>query len=260
MAAALHLFGFSKMAGGGHVSRSMMYLEMRALVQAVSPGAATRDDFARAIVDENILDKPTLATRKKSLRHLTELYGLDPSKALFRVLWNLAHVDLDSLPQLCLVCAYARDPQLRESFDAIRPLRVGEQVERTTMERHLEGRFPGRFSPVTRSSLAQHVNTTWTFGGHLAGRVKKIRRLPEPRPVAAAYAMFVGYLSGLRGERLLDSAYAALVASSRSQLQAALALASARGLLSLKQAAGIVEFDFSSLLTPTEQALIHESD
>jgi hypothetical protein len=230
MASAPHLFGFSKVTGGGHVSRSMMYLEMRTLVRAMSRGAAVKEDFAKAIVDDNILDKPTLASRKKSLRHLTELYGLDPSKALFRVLWNLAQVDLESLPQLCLVCAYARDPQLRQSFDLIHPLRVGELIERATMERHIEGRSPGRFSPATRSSLAQNVNTTWT------------------------------YLTGLRGERLLDSAYAALVASNRAQLQAALALASARGLLSLKQAAGIVEFDFSSLLTPAEQALLHESN
>ena len=52
----------------------------------------------------------------------------------------------------------------------------------------------------------------------------------------------------------------ALVASSRTQLQSALALASARGLLTLKQAAGVVEFDFASLLTPAEQVLLHESD
>ena len=77
--------------------------------------------------------------------------------------------------------------------------------------------------------------------------------------MSAAYAMFVGYLTGLRGERLLDSAFAALVAANRSQLHTGLTLASARGLLALKQAAGIVEFDFSPLLTPTEQALLHES-
>jgi broad specificity phosphatase PhoE len=71
--------------------------------------------------------------------------------------------------------------------------------------------------------------------------------------------MFVGYLTGLRGERLLDSTFAALVSPNRSQLQTALALASARGLLSIKQAAGIVEFDFSNLLTPAEQEFLHES-
>jgi len=232
---------------------------MRALVRAMRL-TVTKDDITKAIVVENVLEKPTLSSRKKSLRHLTELYGMDPSKAMFRVFWDLGHADLDSLHQLCLVCAYARDPQLRHSFELVRTLRLGEVLERVAMEQHLEMGFPGRFSPAMKKSMAQNVNTTWTFGGHLAGKVKKTRRLPEPRPVSAAYAMFVGYLTGLRGERLLNSTFAALVASNRSQLQAALSLASAKGLLSLKQAAGIVEFDFSNLLTSAEKALLHESN
>ena len=241
------------------MGRSMMFLEMRTLVRSM-PLTVTKDDFTKAIVDENILEKPTLSSRKESLIRLTQLYGMDPSKALFRVLWDLGHSDLDSLPQLCLVCAYARDPQLRHSFELIRTLRLGEVLARADMEQHLENGFPGRFSRATKASMARNVNTTWTFGGHLAGKTKKTRRLPEPRPVSAAYAMFVGYLTGLRGERLLNSTFAPLVASNRSQLQAALSLASARGLLSLKQAAGIVEFDFSNLLTSAEQELLHESN
>ncbi|PIU31060.1 MAG: hypothetical protein COT06_10200 [Syntrophobacteraceae bacterium CG07_land_8_20_14_0_80_61_8] len=250
--------GFSKAGLGGHSARSMMFLEMRALVRAM-PLSLNRDDFTRGIVEENVLEKPTLSSRKKSLRHLVELYGMDPAKALFRILWKLGHADLDSLPQLCLVCAYARDPQLRHSFELVRTLRLGEILDRAAMERHLETGFPGRFSSAMKKSMAQNVDTTWTFGGHLAGKVNKARRLPEPRPISAAYAMFVGYLTGLRGERLLDSTFAALVASNRSQLQTALALASARGLLALKQAASIVEFDFSNLLTPAEQEYLYES-
>jgi len=251
-------FGFSKAKTGGHSARSMMFLEMRALIYHM-PLSVTWEEFSEAVVDENVLEKPTFGSRKKSLRHLVELYGMDPAKALFRVLWDLGHDDLEALPQLCLVCAYARDPQLRHSFELIRTLRLGEVLIRTDMEQHLEEGFPGRFSPAMKKSMAQNVNTTWTFGGHLSGRSKKIRQFPEPRPVSAAYAMFVGYLSGLRGEGLLDSAYSALVSSNRSQLQTALSLASAKGLLSLKQAGGIVEFDFCNLLTPEEQVLIHES-
>ena len=251
--------GFSTARSGGHSARSMMFLEMRALFHTM-PLAVTQNDFAKAIVEENALEKPTLSSRKKSLRHLIELYGMDPSKALFRVLWDLGHADLDSLPQLCLVCAYGRDPQLRHSFELIRTLRLGTVLERAVMEQQLENGFPCRFSPAMKKSMAQNVNTTWTFGGHLAGKAKKTRILPEPRPMSAAYAMFVGYLTGLRGERLLDSAFAYLVASNRSQLQTALSLASAKGLLSLKQAAGIVEFDFSNLLTSTEKELLHESN
>jgi len=253
------LLGFSKASIGGHSARSMMFMEMRALVRSM-PLTVTKNDFTKAIVEENILEKPTLISRKKSLRHLMEIYGMDPSKALFRVLWQLGPADLESLPQLCLVCAYARDPQLRHSFELIRTLRVGEVLARSDMEQHLEKGFPNRFSPAMKKSMAQNVNTTWTFGGHLVGRAIKTRRLTEPRPISAVYAMFVGYLTGLRGERLLDSAFAALVTSSRSTLQASLSLASAKGLLSLKQAGGVVEFDFSNLLTPVEQGLLHEQN
>jgi hypothetical protein len=250
--------GFSNASAGGHAARSMMFLEMCTLVRAL-PLTTTRADFTKAILEENVLEKPTLSSRKKSLRHLVEIYGMDPSKPLFRLLWELGHTDLDSLPQLCLVCAYARDPQLRQSFELVRTLPLGAVLTRAAMEQHLENGFPGRFSPAMKKSMAQNVNTTWTFRGHLAGRAKKTRRLPEPRPISAAYAMFVGYLTGLRGEWLLDSSFAALVASNRSQLETALVLASARGLLSLKRAAGIVEVDFSNLLTPAEQAQLNES-
>lgn len=253
------LLGFSKATSGSHTARSMMYLEMKTLYYKV-PIEVSKNDFIEAIIDENVLEKPTLSSRKKSLRHLVELYGMDPTKALFRVFWKFGHADIDSLPQLCLVCAYSRDPQLRYSFELIRTLRLGEVLERAAMEKHLEAGFPGRFSEATKASMARNVSTTWTFSGHLAGKVKKNRQLPVPRPVSAAYAMFVGYLTGLRGERLLNSPYAFLVSSNRSQLQAALSLASAKGLLSLKQAAGIVEFDFSSLLTSREKELIHESN
>src|ERR1039458_783740 len=119
-------FGFSSASTGGHSARSMMFLELRILVRAM-PLTATKDDFTRAIVEENVLEKPTLSSRRKSLRHLIELYGLDPSETLFRVLWKLGHADLDSLPQLCLVCAYARDLQLRHSFELVRTLRSEER-------------------------------------------------------------------------------------------------------------------------------------
>jgi hypothetical protein len=250
--------GFSDASIGGHSARSMMYREMSIMVHSM-PVAVEKGDFYRSIVDENILEKATQDSRKKSLRHLIELYGLDSTKPLFRVLWQLAHSDIDSLPQLCLVSAYARDPQLRYSFELIRTLRPGEVLERASMECHLEHGFPARFSPAMKKSMAQNVNTTWTFGHHLTGKLKKTRQTPQPRPSSAAYSMFAGYLTGLRGEQLLSSAYAFLVSPNRAELLSALALASTLGLLSLKIAGAIVEFDFSTLLTPSELGLLHES-
>ena len=251
-------FGLSDAISGGHSARSMMLVEMTTLVRSL-PVDAGKDAIANAIQEENILEKPTQSSRLKSLRHLTQLYGLDPSQAAFRVLWHFGHEDLDSLPQLSLVSAYARDPQFRQSFELVRTLRPGALLEPAAMNAHLEAEFPGRFSAAMKKSLAQNVSTSWMFSGHLKGRARKIRTLPQPRPASAAYAMFIGYLLGIRGERLLESPYASLVASGQSQLLAALSLASAKGLISFKRAAGVVDFDFSSLLTPEEQRTLDDS-
>lgn len=84
MSAQDNPFGFSNAAVGGHSARSIMLLEMRALVRAM-PFDVSKDDFTRAIVEKKALHKPTQGSRKKSLRHLVELYGMDPSLVLFRV-------------------------------------------------------------------------------------------------------------------------------------------------------------------------------
>lgn len=239
---------------GGHAARSMMLHELTALL-AHTPRAASADQIEQAVIEDNILDKPTLSSRKNSLHHLRELYGLDATQALFRVLRAFAKQDNVSIPLLALVCVYCRDPQLKQSFELIKRLRLGEVLPRATMEEYLEDSFSGRFSAAMKKSMAQNVNTTWTYAGHLSGRAKKIRQLPACRPTAAAYAMFAGFLAGLRGQQLLASAYGQLVAKDPSILLAQLPLAAARGLIGFKFAGGIFEFDFSDLLTPHEQRI-----
>jgi len=52
--------GFSQASLGGHSARSMMFLEMRTLVR-VMPLTVAKDHFTKAIVEDNVLDKPTLS-------------------------------------------------------------------------------------------------------------------------------------------------------------------------------------------------------
>jgi hypothetical protein len=115
------------------------------------------------------------------------------------------------------------------------------------MEQHLEEGFPGQFSEAMKKSLAQNVNTTWTACGHLEGRAKKTRSLPRPGWAASTYAMFVGYLLGLRGEILLNSVFSRLVASAPSQITAHLSASASRHWLRLRHAGGVIEIDFSQL-------------
>jgi hypothetical protein len=239
-------FGFSANRTGGHMSRSMMLTEIKQLQQTL-PLDASQDDFRSAIEKRNVLAKPTQSSRHGSYRHLVELYGLDFHKPLFRAMRRLAKEQPADLPLLAMLCVYGRDPQLRHSFKLIDGLAPGTVLPRQKMEEHLEEGFPAQFSDAMKMSLAQNVNTTWTASGHLVGRAKKIRSLPRPGWAASTYAMFVGYLSGLRGEILLNSIFAHLVAAPPSQLLAHLTTAASRHLLRLRHAGGVIEIDFSQL-------------
>jgi hypothetical protein len=241
------------------MSRSMMLTELTALLGATAP-LADRDAYRATIIEQNVLGKPTAASRQKSEKHLYELYGLDPSLTLFRVLRLFAAQDPDSLPLLALTCAFCRDRQLRASFELIRILKPGELLTRERMEAQLEAAFPERYSIAMRSGLAQHVNATWTASGHISGRREKRRSLPEPRPVASAYAMLAGWLQGLRGQLLVDSVLARLVGADPTQIAAHLHSASRRGWLRFRHAGGVMEIDFTPLLLPDEEALLHGAD
>jgi len=253
--ARLEPFGFSAKLTGGHMARSMMFEEMRILQESL-PLEAKKEDFKRAIVEENILGKPTQSSREKSFHHLVELYGMDPGLALFRVLRTLGNADRSSFPLMAATCVYSRDPQLRASFELIQSKRDGQEIPRVEMEELLEASFPDRFSPAMKKSLAQNVNTTWTFSGHLEGRSKKTRRLPVAGFGAVTFAMFVGWLSGLRGELLLSSVYGRLVNAEPGTILHQLRQASAHQWLRLRSGGGVTEIDFSPLLTPSEVTLL----
>jgi hypothetical protein len=249
-------FGFTTRRSGGHMSRSMMLPELRLLLAAV-PMDAGRADYRAAIVDGNVLGKPTFSSRRMAEKHLYELYGLDPSLALFRLLRRFAVDDPDSLPLLALICAFCRDAQLQASFPLIESLKPGEVLPRASMEAHLEAAFPERYSTAMNASLARHLNTSWTAAGHLTGRVVKKRILPQPRVVASTYAMLAGYLLGLRGEMLTTSVFARLAGADPSVIVAHLSTAARHGWLRFRHAGGVMEIDFSGLLRPEEEALLH---
>lgn len=241
------------------MARSMMLQELQGICSAM-PESATPADYQRAIEQENLLGKPTFGSRQKTYRHLVELYGLNPHFALFRALRRFAAEDPESISLMGMVCCFCRDPQLRHSFSLVDSLKPGEVLPRVQMEAHLEAGFPDVFSEPMKKSLAQNVNTTWTVTGHLQGRSTKHRDLPKPRPGASAYAMFAGWLLGLRSQILLHSVFSHLVALTPDQVLNHLSEASAYGWLRLRHAGGITEIDFSPLLTQEEQDLLHVTD
>jgi len=254
----LEVFGFSAKKTGGHMSRSMMFDELGILENRL-PASAVRADYKTAIEDNNILGKPTLSSRQKSYRHLIELYGLDPGYALFRGLRTIGIADGPSLPLIAATCVYCRDPQLRASFELLQSISEGQEITRPEMERCLEDNFPGRYSPAMKKSLAQNVNTTWTVSGHLNGRAKKMRTLPRAGYGAVCFAMFAGWLSGLRGDLLMNSVFAKLVNSNSGTIVPKLREGATHRWLRLRSGGGVTEIDFSPLLTDKELPLLYDA-
>src|SRR5688572_8147942 len=122
-------YGFSVYETGGHMARSMMLSELTALLGATA-SESTREDYKSAVVENNLLGKPTFSSRQKTFRHLVELFSLDPSVPLFKELRKFAAWDKSSLPLLAVTCVFCRDIQLRSSFELIERLKVGEVLTR----------------------------------------------------------------------------------------------------------------------------------
>lgn len=91
--------GFRFGINGPHAARTTMLDDLRVLI-AHTPSGATRQDYATAIVAENLLGKSTRKARELSLRHLATLYGLDPANPLFRALRRLWSSDAVAQPLL----------------------------------------------------------------------------------------------------------------------------------------------------------------
>ena len=94
---------------GTHTSRTIMFKELDLLFEDQEQ-AAPREAYVSAIIDQNCLGKQTVSTRKLTCQRLSELYGLDPSIPLFRILRYLWQVDETGRPLLALLTALARDP------------------------------------------------------------------------------------------------------------------------------------------------------
>ncbi|WP_243662613.1 hypothetical protein [Plasticicumulans lactativorans] len=250
--------GFRFGINGPHAARTMMLDELRILLAHV-PTDATRANYAAAVMNGNLLGKPTKKARELSLRHLTTLYGLDPSNPIFRALRRLWPLEEAAQPMLALSVALARDPLLRGSQAFFLAHAPGAIVTRESVTAFLRSSYPDRFSPASLKSFAQNVSGTWTAAGILAGRVRKIRSIPWVCPEVMAILLFLGYLEGRTGQRLFSSGWISLTGNSLDELEALANSASHRGLLVFMNAGGVKEVRFPDYLTPEEERIRQEA-
>ena len=241
-AAALERAGFRFGARGTHSARTIMLRDLTELLVAVPSGAA-REEYAAAIVEENVLGKPTWVTRNVSRKYLTNLYGLDPGLPLFRVLRRLWEADPAGRPLVALMCTLARDPLLRSTAAHVLSLGDGEELLRAPFSAVIRVAVGARLNDSVVDSVASRAASSWTQSGHLKGHRRKRRRRVATTPGAAAMALWLGELQGLAGLSLLDSDWAAVLdLAGPTMLDLALE-ARRHGLIHARAAGSVVEID-----------------
>ena len=243
---ALEKFGIKFSSGGAHISRTMMLSELDAVLASVPIGSGAAD-YREAILRRNVLGKTTDSTQQKSLRHLRELYALDEATPIFGLLRRLQVTDPASLTFLAVQVAWARDPLLRATTQAIMDASEGERVEVASLARALEVTFPNQYSELNRGKIARNAASSWTQSGHLAGRVKKIRQRIKPTIVAVTMAFFLGDIAGYHGAAVFSNPWCRLLDLNSDRVKALGFDAHRAGLLNLRAVGEVVELSFPLL-------------
>lgn len=228
-----------------------MLEEFSTLLDSV-PVDASRSDYLTAIIEQNALGKQTGANRKITAQHLTELYALEPTVPLFRVLRRFWLDDVPGRPVLALLCSLARDPLLRDTAEPILAMTGGEELSRQKITDAVRTAVGTRMNDATLDKVVRNASSSWTQSGHLQGRARKFRRMIRPTPLATAYALLLGYLEGSRGGRLFETTWARVLDVPPGELRNLAAEAKRLGGLDLRSAGDVIEVGFTTLLTSQE--------
>jgi hypothetical protein len=251
--------GFRTGEKGVHNTRTMMFDELRTLLTELGP-EATRDEYREAIVDYNVLAKNTDSTRRYTARRLFELYGLDPTIPIFRTFRTVWEASDDGRSLLAMLVALARDPILRLTAEYVLDIEKGDRYDKTEVQKILAEETGDRFSETSIKKISRMTGSSWTQSGHLDGRYKKVRQRPQLTPANTAYALLLGYMCGVQGELLFDTFWVQVLDAPEHDVHQQAQRASKRNLITYRNAGGIIEVDFSPILTNEEREVIREQN
>lgn len=232
-------------------SHSIGVPELTSLLRATER-TATPDDYRTAVVDRNVLGLETANGRSWRYKTLRRLYHLNPSSLLFRALRDLWEDSAEAQPVIAGLCALATDTVFRATASVIIESDEGDLLRTTDMRDAVEVRFPSAYAASTLSTIGSKAYTSWEQTGHLGAAEKgsKPRVRAECEPASVTYALFLGYLQGIRGNALFETSWMQILDRPMSQLVDTAHEASQRRLLELRQAGGVIDVSFAELLRP----------
>ena len=240
-------FGLRIKPTGTHLSSTLKLDELRILLGGCSR-PATENDYKVAIVEQNLLGKPTASARRITFERLRELYGLDPNMLVFRALRDLWGADVYAQPMIALLCSTARDPILRAMTPFVLRLPTGTTVTPHEFAEEAENQFPGKFVASSRERLGRNVSSTWEKAGLLSGQKTKKRAKAQARPTSLAYALLLGDICGKRGQALFTTPWANMLDTPSHELRELAVVASRQGWIEYKAAGDVAEVSFRHLM------------
>jgi hypothetical protein len=225
----------------------MMLSDLRVVLSNCSE-CSNPEHFKAAVVDENILGKPTVKSARMSFDRLRELYSFDSEDRIFHALTDTWAANYDAQPLLALLCATARDPILRAITPFLLGHPVGVAIAPKEIAHEAEQQFPGKFRGKSLQRLGRNASSTWAQAGLLEGRHSKVRSRVGIQPVALAFALLLGDLCGKRGRFLFDTIWVRMLDASPHELRIHAVQASREGWIDFRSSGDVVEVAFSHLM------------
>lgn len=250
--------GFRYEKGSILTRRTIMTGDLQTLLEYEDSSDASLEQYQDAIMEQNCLQKRTESNRRYSMNYLQNLYALDDNELTFRGLRSFVNRDSEFDAQVAALSAYVRDSIYADSFPFIKKLAAGSLPTKEAFEQFIDETYPERFSEKMLQSLVRNLLSSWTQSGHLTGRSKKSRVEVEPTVAAISYALYLGYLKGVRGQNLFLSDYIAFLDCGYDKALELAEIASMRGWLDLKRVGDVIEVRFPSIVTESELELADE--
>ena len=147
---------------------------------------------------------------------------------------------------------------LRATAEVILATPPGTSVTAQMISKSVDEQFPGRLNATTLANIGRHAASSWTQTGHLQRRTNKVRSKAQSHPTSLAYALFLGYLCGERGEALFYTIWAQLLDAPLHTLREQAILASRQGWLEYRHAGDVTEISFRYLLNEENGVPNHE--
>jgi len=227
-----------------HTSRTIMFNEL----SRVMDFSIEKDNYLESM-NNNVFGKKSQDGIKKTESFLSRLYGFDLSSPYFKAFKHFwLECDIEEKALISFVFALKNDYLLQESISVVANWGSRDKVNIELFTENLEKYHPNRFSQNTMSSVAKNIASSWKQAGFITGKIGNIRTVPPVTYKVVAFAILLSYLSGERGDFLIQSPTVKALCLSESELREFVVEASKRDYLQYQYAGNVTTISFDNLI------------